>query len=347
MPYYPLLRDYKNQEERTRIIENIQALKSSIEIKIPTKSLEKNLLLATWNIREFGKNTKAKRLKEAIFYIAEIISSFDLVAVQEIGRNLDELNLLKRLLGPHWDYIVTDITEGTSGNGERLAFIFDTRKVTFMKVVGEIVLPEMKNEEITQFARSPFLVAFQTGWFRFYIITSHIYFGDDGKNSDKFKRRVKEIEQLSEFLKKRSEKEVYNYILLGDFNITGSTDNDPTYNALTKNGFKIPTLIQKLNKRYTNANQDKPYDQISYIEQVGFMDFADNKNSAGIFNFFENVFKESDESLYETDFKESNLESYKVWKTYQMSDHLPLYVEFKVDFSEKYLEKLKIKEYSE
>lgn len=42
--------------------------------------------------------------------------------------------------------------------------------------------------------------------------------------------------------------------------------------------------------------------------------------------------KSADISAYEKEFKE--------WKTYQMSDHLPLWIEFDINFSEDYLKSL-------
>jgi endonuclease/exonuclease/phosphatase family metal-dependent hydrolase len=47
---------------------------------------ESAMLLATWNIRDFDSNKFGfgPRLPETFYYIAEIISCFDLVAVQEV-----------------------------------------------------------------------------------------------------------------------------------------------------------------------------------------------------------------------------------------------------------------------
>ncbi len=289
MPMYPSLREYP-LPERAPIIDKILTLREHLNERITPKKLESNLLIATWNIREFGKNAKTKRLKECLFYIAEIIASYDLVAIQEVGDNLDDLNNLMRILGPSWDYIATDVTEGVSGNGERLAFVFDKRKVLFRKIAGEIVLPAVKGVETQQFARSPFIVAFQAGWFKFYIITTHIYYGDDSKRGDKFARRVSEIEAITNFIENRNKKEKANYILLGDFNITSTEKGDPTYDALTNGGFKIPDGLVNTGVRFTNKNGDKPYDQIAYIDQPGFMEFADEKTSAGVFNYYDFVF---------------------------------------------------------
>ena len=100
MAYYPSLRDYQIKSERIRIIENIQRLKQALTEQVPKKNLEENLLIATWNIRELGKNDKAVRLRETLFYMAEIISSYDLVAIQEVGEDLKDLKDLIKILGP-------------------------------------------------------------------------------------------------------------------------------------------------------------------------------------------------------------------------------------------------------
>jgi len=97
----------------------------------PGATFEQTLLLATWNIREFDAPAYGERLEEAYYYIAEIIARFDLVAIQEVRRDLKALDRVCDLLGPNWAHIVTDVTEGQRGNDERMAFLYDTRKVQF------------------------------------------------------------------------------------------------------------------------------------------------------------------------------------------------------------------------
>ena len=149
MPYYVPIKRVKDQEERYRIAERLLVLRNQLDKQIPQKTAKDTLLLATWNIREFGDNRRA----ESIHYIAEIISRFDMVAVQEIARNLDGLTKLMTYLGPNWDYIVTDSTEGTAGGGERMAFLYDKNKVSFKNMASEIVLTKGKQVfETLQFA---------------------------------------------------------------------------------------------------------------------------------------------------------------------------------------------------
>ena len=141
MRYYTLKRDIKSDRKKL-VVDNILKLKQSLTNKIPKKRLDANLLIATWNIRDFDSNKfgHGPRLPESFYYIGQIISAFDLVAVQEISKDLRALNKLMFVLGPQWDFITTDVTAGRSGNSERMTFIYDTRRVSFKNVAGEVVL---------------------------------------------------------------------------------------------------------------------------------------------------------------------------------------------------------------
>jgi endonuclease/exonuclease/phosphatase family metal-dependent hydrolase len=108
---------------------------------VPPSDSSRYVRIATWNLREFDAPSYGWRSQEAKAYIAEIISNFDLIALQEIRRDLEALGDVKNLLGPNWDYIATDVTEGTSGNDERMAFLFNRDKVWFRHVAGELTLP--------------------------------------------------------------------------------------------------------------------------------------------------------------------------------------------------------------
>ncbi len=190
MPYYYGLRSYK-KADRQRVINNILTLREQLKDEIPERTAQNTLLLATWNIRDFDSNKfgHGPREKESMYYIAEIIAAFDLVAVQEVNQDLRPLKKLLGILGAHWDYIVTDTTEGRSGNNERMAYLYDTNKVAFKNIAGELVLPQGQKvtEKGLQFARTPFMASFQSGWFRFFLTSVHIYYGSN--YGDKFERR--------------------------------------------------------------------------------------------------------------------------------------------------------------
>jgi len=331
----------KDGTEKKRIAEKLLALRSQLDRQVPAKTATDTLLLATWNIRAFGDN----RRTESLHYIAEIISRFDVVAVQEVASDLVGLQKLVMFLGPSWDYIVTDSTEGTAGGGERVAFLYDKTKVFFRKMAGEIVLPESKLiDKKWQFARTPFSVAFQAGWFRFILTTVHVYYGTSNSENS---RRVEEIDSISEFLKKRAKKENESYILLGDFNIF--KQSDATMKAMEKHGFYIPDALRE---HPTDLGKTKYYDQIAFnlkLEPTMTV-FSEGKQRAGAFDFTETLFSPQDLPLYQEYFDqkyvngktEQQIEKYYLtnWRTFEMSDHLPLWIELKIDFSNQYLDKI-------
>jgi hypothetical protein len=132
-----------DEEALNRCAQRLLALRAALA-PIRAQRTADSMLLATWNIRDFDDNKFrfGPRKRESYYYLAEVIATFDLVAVQEINRNLTPLRDLVEILGPRWDYIVTDATEGKSGNSERMAFLFNRDTVYFRKIAGEVVLPQ-------------------------------------------------------------------------------------------------------------------------------------------------------------------------------------------------------------
>lgn len=355
MPFYPNLRNeileksaYQDKQAKlNHIAQKLLDLKKALQV-IPAKSRKDKLLLATFNIREFDSNDKkyGPRTTESFYYLAEIISSFDIVALQEINEDLSGLRRLMKIIGYDYNYFITDITEGRAGNKERMAYIYDQKKIRFNNLAGEIVLPSSIKSPSTQFSRTPYLVGFQAGWFKFNLCTVHIYFG--ANSGEAFERRVKEIEDISLFFEKRSKREAENFILLGDFNIPKHTSK--AMEALLKGGFQIPESLQKLPG--SNLKQDKFYDQIAFLEGKNKIKFSGN---AGVFDFYKTIYKREEKELYFEDFKilmEKNgkpcteeifEKEFDTWRTFQMSDHLPLWVELDIDYSEEYLLDMLIK----
>lgn len=363
MPRYYPIRRWRDEAARTRALERLLALRGQLQSEVRVHASPASLLLATWNIRDFDVNRygHGKRLPESLQYIAEILSSFDLVALQEVNRDLTGLEKVMRLLGGAWDYIVTDTTEGSGGNQERMAFVYDRRKVLFRNMAGEIVLPkghkivtpgsgvEAQSDEL-QFARTPFVVAFQGGWFKFNLCTVHIYYGAD--SGQRLARRTTEIREIARFFSRRQNREKEDYVLLGDFNIV--SPEHETMQALESEHFVIPENLKKEN---SNLKGDKHYDQIALKVREKRLEIG----ASGVFPFDHSVFRAIDFDAYfeymppdkrDRHYRgpkkgqprtESEKREYYVdeWRTWQMSDHLPMWVELKVDFTDDYLESLK------
>lgn len=355
MPRYYPLRSWPDAAERDRVIDRLLALRAQLRREIGASKRPDSLLLATWNIRDFDSNKfgHGPRLDESFHYIAEIIAAFDLVAVQEVNRDLGALERVLTLLGGGWDYIVTDTTEGSGGNEERMAFLYDRCKVSFRNIAGEVVLPKTHRiaaaEDELQFARTPFVVAFRAGWFNFNLCTVHIYYG--ASSGAKLDRRIEEIRRLARFFARRQEREHEDYILLGDFNIVSPEHR--TMQALEGEGFHIPAPLKKAR---SNLGGDRNYDQIAFrVRQREVEPVA-----SGVLDYRRSVFRNEDYAVYfermpadKRDIVDRGRNRGKPrseagkrryyrdqWRTWQMSDHLPMWVELKVDFTEDYLRSL-------
>ena len=425
MASYKKIKKIEDEAAKARVVERLLTLRKQLNAEVPEKTATQTLLLATWNIREFGEN----RLPESSYYIAEIIDHFDIVVIQEVNsKEIGGLEDVLSILGDNWSYVMSDGVEGSAGGNEAMAFVYNTNKVKFTGLAGEIVLPDSKLMEGVQFARTPFMVSFRAGWFDFKLCTVHIYYGKDTVKGI-YQRRLQEIRTVSDFLLKRQESDDVSYILLGDFNIP---DTEGEYfNALVEERYKTPTgkekskekffIPEEIRKHPTDLGQVSHYDQIAFSLKLerNMVLYDDGKQKAGAFNFTESVFKPEDWEIYlpfyqesydnsmeneketiaknlakyeknkkqfDKDWKqyeknrakyEKELEEYKKtkqgtrpkapakpkepvepnttlstpeklftgsWRTFQMSDHLPLWVELKIDFSDQFLKKQKAAE---
>jgi Endonuclease/Exonuclease/phosphatase family len=347
MLYYASVRKIENKDDRLRAVEGLQRLRALLESEngVPTRTATDTLLLATWNIREFDSRKFGGRTEEAFLYIAEIVSRFDLVAIQEIRDSLYALQHLQQLLGNWWGYLVTDVTLGTSGNSERLAFLYDKRKVQFSGLAAEIVLPDTAKERAVQLARSPYVAGFHCGWAQVNLCTVHIYYGKSTKVDP---RRLAEITNLATTLAKYSAKFSSgrvrtpsgdtdmreNLMLLGDFNIFNR--EDATMQALEKAKFVVPAGLQSIPG--SNVAKNRHYDQIAYYEKLYGMTPT---GRAGVFDFYQHVFRDADEEAYRAVWSKTKARGFRDWRTYQMSDHLPMWVEMRIDDADEYLKKVR------
>ena len=110
MPLYTWLRPHAHDgpvtiRTKQRAARKIKALRAALQAHIdaaalpdetkPPSDSSKFIRIATWNLREFDSTSYGYRSQEAKAYIAEILSHFDLIALQEIRRDLGALNDIK------------------------------------------------------------------------------------------------------------------------------------------------------------------------------------------------------------------------------------------------------------
>jgi exonuclease III len=308
-------------------LDDLKLLSEDLDLKIPPKVLDKNLLIATWNVRAFGDITEKERSAapdspkrdfHSLLCIAEIVKRFDVVAIQEIKGNLKSLRDLMKVLGEHWAFIITDVNRGSAGNDERMGYIFDMRRAKMSGLACELVVPQewmkVASEDalIEQFVRSPYGVSFKSNNQTFILVTLHILYGKASKD------RIKELKGIAKWMADWAKNiNVYhqNLICLGDFNIDKRGDllND----TFISEGLFIPGELQ--NEKVTRSI----FDETKYYDQIAW---------------FNNSKKVPNLSLtYKTggnyDFVGKALVNRKLTKqalSFMMSDHYPLWVEFKV-----------------
>jgi hypothetical protein len=188
----------------------------------------------------------------------------------------------------------------------------------------------------------------------------HIFFG---KSKPDDPRRLEEVRAISKALADRNERrqniadgEPESVVLLGDFNIFDAK-TDKTAKALKDNKFIVPkALLVKPENRLvdgdgepltTNAIRDKHFDQIAFHDPKNRL----KASKGGVFDFQEVVYGAKDMEKYRSAMERSAPEKfkkasesakelekfYRQWRTFQVSDHLPLWVELQTDFADAYL----------
>lgn len=150
MPFYAQLKKPGASDAaeavRKRTITGLKTLRAALATHFKDSGdRARTLRIGTWNLREFGGGKFGGRNTfEPLFYMAEIISNFDIAAIQEVRGNLNEFQKLRSILGFDWDYLATDVTDGDAGNGERMVFLYNRRRAQFHNIAGELTLPDGK-----------------------------------------------------------------------------------------------------------------------------------------------------------------------------------------------------------
>jgi len=298
----------------------LAALSAALDRVVPPKAYG-NLLVGTWNVRGFDRVQPAWRSKPGespirdlsnVAAIAAIVRRFDVVAIQEVRRSAAAFLAMMTALGNGWAFVVTDVTGGSAGNNERLAFVFDTTRVRPSGLACELVVAAGEagiGAMTEQFARTPYAVSFERGPRRFTLVTLHVLYGR--KAAD----RVGELTEIARWLAEWSaRKEVWteNLLALGDFNI--DRRGDPLHQAFTSTGLRAPDALNFVPRTIFDDPLGPPdrshfYDQIAWFPEGMTMPFV----NAGMFDFTGGLIPaETQQQL-----------------SHRVSDHFPLWCEFR------------------
>ncbi|MFF7445459.1 MULTISPECIES: endonuclease/exonuclease/phosphatase family protein [unclassified Streptomyces] len=308
-----------------RVVEQVARWDAFVEAEVPAKEDGANLLVATWNLRAFSDLTKAwttpqdaspKRNFTDLHLIASVIRRFDVVAVQEVRGNLRALRHMLKVLGEDWAFVLTDVTRGGAGNGERLAFLFDTRRVKPSGLACELVVPIEEEAGVPegalrrQFARTPYAVSFFSQGQTFILVTLHVLFGDRAAD------RVPELRAIAQWLASWAEREFgwdHNLVALGDFNIDRA--GDPLFQAFTSTGLVPAPFLDGLPRTiFDDPGAEHFYDQIAWFTkgQQRRPVLTLEARTGGHLDFVSEL--RGDRTLNEL--------------SWHLSDHYPLWVEF-------------------
>ena len=306
---------------------DLDSLRAQLDTRIPVKAAD-NLLIATWNIRSFasltrkwtaGSSDNPKRDLRGLRAIIEILSRFDVIAIQEVKGDLRALRDTMQFLGDDWGFLMSDITLGDKGNDERLAFLFDRRRVIPSGLAAELVVPPDRLNRIgedalrEQFARTPYAVSFRRNDATFILVTLHVEYGDD---EDAREPELKEIADWMRDWARRSNRFHHNLLVLGDFNI--DREDSPLYQAFTSTGLTVPQELENLPRTIFDdpgdSGDDNYYDQIAWFRTGSGALIDLTLRNGGNFDFQPFVYR--------------NVNLTRDSLSYRMSDHFPLWVEF-------------------
>ncbi len=287
---------------------------------VPDRS-SANILIATWNIANLGAQERREQDKALI---AEILSWFDIIAVQECRDNFADLEDLQRRLGPSVRMLMSD----ASGNDERLAFLYNADKFQLLEEVGEIAFPPSEYKRIKLpgvtdtfegFDRTPYLAAFRIGDSSITLVNVHLFYGEE--KAAALGRRALETCAVARWADDRRKSQfsfTREVLALGDFNMPKCEPGDPIYNALTKFGLELPEHSTQI---ASSIASDANYDQIAFMPGMTAHCFTGQK---GVFDFDSCLFPD----LWQNG---ANKKNYKSYMRYYVSDHRPMWVQLKLE----------------
>lgn len=305
------------------VASEIDALKTWRDTKegraIPPKQ-DGKFLLGSWNIANLGDEGQ-KRDTGDIKIIAEILSWFDVVAIQEVKENLKDFRRIMLSLPESYGAVFSDM----AGNNERMVFIYDRARVERLELAGEIAEPPGSHRHIKLpgirqkfrgFDRNPFAVAFNTSAGVFTAVNAHLYFGSSSKQAEN--RRALEAYALGRWADLRMNRgDAYsgNTVVIGDLNMPAVKPGDKIYDSLVKRGLVVPEHQSSIG---TVITEGKYYDQLAFFPREAGEAFVQQ----GVFDFDGAVFRDLWEQRTEQEFD--------AFLRYHISDHRPIWAQFDI-----------------
>lgn len=269
----------------------------------PTEPLK----IAAFNIQIFGKSKREK--EDVMEVLTKIAQEFDIMLIQELRDSKEAttpyyLQRINEAVGyPKYAFQRSERV-GRSSSKEAYAYFYNTDKVEFIE--GSAYLYDDSDDV---FEREPYVASFKSGNFDFTLVGIHI------KPSDAYSE-IANLEDVYHSVRKKNPGE-FDTIFMGDFNADGTYFNEND----NRNPFKSPGRHWVItNDMDTMTKTDWTYDRIVLMDSTFFSEYdrgSGTKNgNAGVF-YFDKEYGITDNQL--------------VW---DISDHYPVYAEFKTYFSD-------------
>ncbi|UCH70264.1 MAG: endonuclease/exonuclease/phosphatase family protein [Candidatus Bathyarchaeota archaeon] len=259
-----------------------------------------SITIAAFNIQVFGRSKRQK--DDVMNVLVNITREFDVVLIQEIRDSSEEtipyfLNEINEIEGPKYAFVRSDRL-GRTTSKEAYAYLYNTETVDFIEGSDYVY-----NDVDDVFEREPYIASFRSGNFDFTLVGIHTKPDDARLEIGNLTYVVSSV--LSE---NPVEKDI---IVLGDFNADGRYFNE---NDLT-NLFKTSKYYWVIaNDMDTMTKTDYTYDRIVLMNATYSYEYIEE--SSAVF-YFDTEYEINNATLVES-----------------VSDHYPIYAEFKTDLAD-------------
>jgi endonuclease/exonuclease/phosphatase family metal-dependent hydrolase len=276
------------------------------------------LLLGSWNIANFGAQ---ERRECDLQLIAEVVSWFDVIAIQECRDDFADLYDVVGYLGPRYRVVMSD----AGGNNERLVFIYDQKKLGLLDEIGEVAFaPSMAkdvtlqgiDQAFTSFDRPPYLASFNLVRtpLSVQLLNVHLFFGSNGDPD--IDRRALETAAIAKWADVRNRSKyagARELLAIGDFNMPKARRDGTNivYDALTSRGLVTPTHSGMIGSSIASDNH---FDQVAIFPSTTRDWFLD----VGVFDYDAVVFREL--------WQQQGRDVFNGYLRYYLSDHRPMWV---------------------
>ncbi|MFB0503614.1 MAG: endonuclease/exonuclease/phosphatase family protein [Candidatus Bathyarchaeia archaeon] len=256
--------------------------------------------IAAFNIQIFGES---KRHKDYVMEVlVDIVREFDIVLIQEIRDSSEEtapylLQWINEIEGPEYRFVRSERL-GRTTSREAYAYFFNSETVEIIEDSDRVY-----NDASDVFEREPYIVSFRSGNFDFTLVGMHT------KPDDAYSEIGNLTFVVSSILSENPEEK--DIIVLGDLNADGRyfDEDDPSSPFKASEFYWVIT-----NEMDTMTKTDYTYDRIVLVNATYSHEYVEH--SAKVF-YFDQEYELNNSTL-----------------VLEVSDHYPIYAEFRIGLAD-------------